>query len=87
MPWEPAALLLLGGSTALMFLGVPVAISFLAINIVGAILFLGGQAGLQPAQPAVPLLDRDDPPAAGALAAVIAAGEVITGPAVRPRAI
>jgi tripartite ATP-independent transporter DctM subunit len=47
MSWELAALLLLGGSTALMFLGVPVAISFLAINIVGAILFLGGQAGLQ----------------------------------------
>ncbi len=47
MPWELAALLLLGGSTALMLLGVPVAISFLAINIIGAILFLGGEAGLQ----------------------------------------
>ncbi len=30
-----------------MLLGVPVAISFLAINIVGAVLFLGGDAGLQ----------------------------------------
>ena len=47
----------------------------------------GGDAGLQPAQPAVALLDRDDPPAAGALAAAIAAGEVIAGPAVRPRAV
>ena len=46
MSWQAAALLLLGGSTALMFLGVPVAISFLAINIVGAGLFLGGEAGL-----------------------------------------
>jgi tripartite ATP-independent transporter DctM subunit len=47
MPWELAALLLLGGSTALMFLGVPVAIAFLAINIIGAVLFLGDEAGLQ----------------------------------------
>jgi tripartite ATP-independent transporter DctM subunit len=46
MSWQLAALLLLGGSTALMFLGVPVAIAFLAINIVGAVLFLGGEAGL-----------------------------------------
>ena len=47
MAWQLAALLLLGGSTALMFLGVPVAFSFMAINIAGAILFLGGEAGLQ----------------------------------------
>src|SRR5207342_202068 len=46
-----------------------------------------GDAGLQPAQPAVPLLDRDDPPAAAARAAPVAAGEVIAGPAVRLRAI
>jgi tripartite ATP-independent transporter DctM subunit len=46
MPWELAALLLLGGSTALMLLGVPVAISFLAINIIGAVLFLGGEVGV-----------------------------------------
>ena len=45
--WQLAALLLLGGSTALMFLGVPVAFSFMAINIAGAILFLGGEPGLQ----------------------------------------
>ena len=32
-----------------------------------------GDTGLQPAQPAVALLDRDDPPAAAALAALVAA--------------
>jgi tripartite ATP-independent transporter DctM subunit len=41
-----AALLLLGGSTVLLFLGMPVALSFIAINLVGAVLFLGGDAGL-----------------------------------------
>jgi tripartite ATP-independent transporter DctM subunit len=46
MSWQAAAWLLLGGSTLLLFLGLPVAFSFLAINIVGAILFLGGEAGL-----------------------------------------
>src|SRR5262247_3748130 len=44
--WEMAALLLLGGSTVLLFLGMPVALSFVAINIVGAMLFLGGEPGL-----------------------------------------
>ena len=47
MSWEMAALLLLGGSTILMFLGLSVAFSFLAINIIGAYLFLGGEPGLQ----------------------------------------
>ncbi len=46
MTWQAAALLLLGGSTALLLLGMPVALSFVAINIVGAMLFLGGEAGL-----------------------------------------
>lgn len=46
MSWQFAALLLLGGSTVLLFLGMPVALSFVAINIVGAWLFLGGEAGL-----------------------------------------
>jgi tripartite ATP-independent transporter DctM subunit len=46
MSWQLASLLLLGGSTALLFIGMPVAFSFMAINIVGAILFLGGDAGL-----------------------------------------
>ena len=47
MSWQMAALLLLGGSTVLLFLGMPVALSFVAINIVGAGLFLGGEAGLR----------------------------------------
>lgn len=47
MSWQTTALLLLGGSTALLFLGMPVALSFVAINIVGAALFLGGEPGLQ----------------------------------------
>jgi tripartite ATP-independent transporter DctM subunit len=46
MSWQAASLLLLGGSTVLLFIGLPVAFSFVAINIVGAILFLGGDAGL-----------------------------------------
>ena len=46
MSWQMAALLLLGGSTALLFLGMPVALSFVAINIIGAALFLGGDPGL-----------------------------------------
>ena len=46
MSWGLAALLLLGGSTVLLFLGMPVALSFVAINIAGAWLFLGGEAGL-----------------------------------------
>ena len=46
MSWQAAALLLLGGSTVLLFLGMPVALSFIAINLVGAVLFLGGDAGL-----------------------------------------
>src|SRR5258707_13252652 len=46
MSWHMAALLLLGGSTVLLFIGMPVAFSFIAINLIGAILFLGGEAGL-----------------------------------------
>lgn len=46
MTWQAAAWLLLGGSTALMFLGLPVAFAFLAINLVGAAIFLGGDAGM-----------------------------------------
>ena len=44
--WHIGALLLLGGSTVLLFAGVPVAFSFLAVNLIGAALFLGGAAGL-----------------------------------------
>src|SRR5260370_35947300 len=46
MSWQNAAWMMLGGSTLLIFLGLPVAFSFLVINIVGALLFLGGEAGL-----------------------------------------
>jgi tripartite ATP-independent transporter DctM subunit len=46
MSWQAAAWLMLGGSTLLLFLGLPVAFSFLVINLVGALLFLGGEAGL-----------------------------------------
>jgi len=46
MSWQAAAWLMLGGSTALLFLGLPVAFSFLVINLVGALVFLGGEAGL-----------------------------------------
>ena len=45
--WQIGALLLLGGSTVLLFAGVPVAFSFLAVNLVGAALFLGGAVGLE----------------------------------------
>jgi len=46
MSWDAAALLMLGGSTLLLFLGLPVAFSFLVINLLGAVLFLGGEPGL-----------------------------------------
>src|SRR4249920_3698467 len=46
MSWQAAAWLMLGGSTVLLFLGLPVAFSFLVINLAGAVLFLGGEAGL-----------------------------------------
>src|SRR5262249_48216655 len=46
MSWQMASLLLLGGSTVLLFIGLPVAFSFIAINLLGAALFLGGEAGL-----------------------------------------
>lgn len=46
MSWQAAAWLMLGGSTALMFLGLPVAFAFLAINLVGAAIYLGGEPGL-----------------------------------------
>ena len=49
-PGRSASLLLLGGSTVLLFIGMPVAFSFIAINLVGAWLFLGGDAGLRSAR-------------------------------------
>jgi tripartite ATP-independent transporter DctM subunit len=46
MSWVEASIILFGGLVALMSLGLSVAIGFLAINIVGALLFLGGEQGL-----------------------------------------
>lgn len=46
MSWQAASWLLLGGSTVLLFLGLPVAYSFLIINVFGAALILGGEAGM-----------------------------------------
>ncbi|HEX5778346.1 MAG TPA: TRAP transporter large permease subunit [Xanthobacteraceae bacterium] len=46
MNWIEASLILFGGLVALMGLGLPVAFAFLALNIVGALLFLGGEPGL-----------------------------------------
>jgi tripartite ATP-independent transporter DctM subunit len=37
---------MLGGSAVLLFIGMPVAFTFIAINIVGAWLYMGGEAGL-----------------------------------------
>ena len=47
MDWVSALLLLLGLLVAFMATGVPVAFAFFAVNIVGAIVFLGGEAGLE----------------------------------------
>jgi tripartite ATP-independent transporter DctM subunit len=46
MGWIEAALLLFGGLIAVMGIALPVAFAFLAINIVGAFFFLGGEQGL-----------------------------------------
>ncbi|HET8744172.1 MAG TPA: TRAP transporter large permease subunit [Ramlibacter sp.] len=44
--WGRAAWLMLGGSTLLLFIGMPVALTFMAVNIAGAWLYMGGEAGL-----------------------------------------
>src|SRR5437773_12484984 len=46
MSWIEGSILLFGGLVAVMGLGLPVAFAFLALNVVGALLFLGGEAGL-----------------------------------------
>src|SRR5947199_3281746 len=46
MGWIEASVILFGGLVAIMGLGLPVAFAFLALNVVGALLFLGGEAGL-----------------------------------------
>lgn len=44
--WVIAAWLMLGGSTVLLFIGMPVALTFITVNIVGAYVYMGGEAGL-----------------------------------------
>jgi tripartite ATP-independent transporter DctM subunit len=46
MGWIEGAVLLFGGLVAAMALGLPVAFAFLTLNVVGAIVFLGGEPGL-----------------------------------------
>jgi tripartite ATP-independent transporter DctM subunit len=46
MPWIEATIILFGGLILIMALGLPVAFAFLAINLVGAAIFLGGEMGL-----------------------------------------
>jgi tripartite ATP-independent transporter DctM subunit len=46
MTWIEASFMLFGGLVAMMSLGLSVALGFLAINIVGALIFLGGEQGL-----------------------------------------
>jgi tripartite ATP-independent transporter DctM subunit len=46
MHWTEASLLLFGSLVALMGTGLPVAFAFLAINLIGAAVFLGGEPGL-----------------------------------------
>jgi tripartite ATP-independent transporter DctM subunit len=46
MSWIEAAFILFGGLVGVMALGLPVAFGFLAINVMGAVIFLGGEQGL-----------------------------------------
>jgi tripartite ATP-independent transporter DctM subunit len=46
MDWSLALLIMLGLLVVLMAMGLPVAFAFLGVNIAGAVLFLGGEAGL-----------------------------------------
>ena len=46
MAWGAALVLLLGTLLVLMALGLPVAFAFFGVNVVGAFVFLGGEAGL-----------------------------------------
>lgn len=46
MPWYASAALMVGGVLVLMGFGMPVAIAFLAINTLGAIIFMGGLVGV-----------------------------------------
>jgi tripartite ATP-independent transporter DctM subunit len=46
MGWVEASFLLFGGLVVIMAVGLPVAFAFLAIDIIGAWIYLGGEAGL-----------------------------------------
>ncbi|MDO9599652.1 MAG: TRAP transporter large permease [Azoarcus sp.] len=46
MEWQAALALMLGSLFVLMLVGVPVAFAFLGVNLLGAWIFLGGEAGL-----------------------------------------
>ena len=46
MSWIEGSILLFGGLVAVMGLGLPVAFAFLVLNVIGAMLFLGGEPGL-----------------------------------------
>jgi tripartite ATP-independent transporter DctM subunit len=46
MSWPEAMLLLLGGAVVLLGSGAPVAFAFLAMNLIGAVVFLGGEPGV-----------------------------------------
>jgi tripartite ATP-independent transporter DctM subunit len=46
MSWIESSVLLFGGLVAAMGLGLPVAFAFLVLNVIGAIVFLGGEVGL-----------------------------------------
>jgi tripartite ATP-independent transporter DctM subunit len=46
MSWIESSVLLFGGLVAAMGLGLPVACAFLVLNVIGAIVFLGGEVGL-----------------------------------------
>jgi tripartite ATP-independent transporter DctM subunit len=46
MNWPEASLFLFGGLVVLMGFGLPVAFAFLALNVLGALVFLGGEPGL-----------------------------------------
>jgi len=46
MTWWVTLTALFGALTVLLGLGLPVAFAFLGVNLVGALLFLGGEPGL-----------------------------------------
>lgn len=46
MEWYLAAMYLIGGLLFCMFIGVPVAVAFITVNVVGAVVFMGGMVGI-----------------------------------------